>query len=291
MKRYRMLGLSAILSLFALMALPGCGDKNAAPQGDQNQARIDSLTRENDELNEFIDALAFTIDTITAREAMFISVVNPETGQPATKEQIRQELNFLQELIQEQKDQIAQLVEKIKTNDAEYAQKLQKIIKSYEQQLADKQARIADLEAQLNQKDLDIQQLTSNVQALQTTVEENEQVISNQTEVIQSQDLALNEAYVICGTKKELQQLGVLTSSGLFKKAKLDISKISADKFDKVDIRDFTEMEINGKKPQILSQMPADSYTIEKTGKNDYILRILNPQSFWSVSNFLIIQY
>lgn len=279
-----------LLSIFFIgMVCESC-NKTSSEKDDQYQAKMDSIQQENNELNEFLDALSYSIDTIAVQEGKFLNIINVEDGKKANKEQIYKELDYLQNLIKEQKARISQLEENQKNSESAHAQKIQKIIKAYEQQLAEKEARIAALEAQLNQKDLDIASLSENISSLQSNVKEKEEIIDNQTEVIENQDALINEAYVIVGTKKELQEMDILTSSGLFKKAKLNIANISADKFDKVDVRYFTEMPISGKKPKILSQMPANSYSLEKTGKDEYLLRILNPKEFWSISNFLIIQ-
>jgi len=39
----------------------------------------------------------------------------------------------------------------------------------------------------------------------------------------------------------------------------------------------------------VLSQMPADSYTIDQKG-NSSVLRITNVNRFWSITKYLIIQ-
>ena len=41
---------------------------------------------------------------------------------------------------------------------------------------------------------------------------------------------------------------------------------------------------------QIITQMPASSYKIEKKDKNTSVLYILDHEAFWGVSNYLVIQ-
>ncbi len=38
-----------------------------------------------------------------------------------------------------------------------------------------------------------------------------------------------------------------------------------------------------------MTNHPAGSYTLEKDAQNQYVLRINNPQEFWSVSKYLVI--
>lgn len=38
-----------------------------------------------------------------------------------------------------------------------------------------------------------------------------------------------------------------------------------------------------------MTSHPAGSYSLEKDAQGQYILRITNPQTFWSVSKYLVI--
>lgn len=105
-----------------------------------------------------------------------------------------------------------------------------------------------------------------------------------------TQDEVINECYVKIGTGKELEQAGILTKGGLFKKRKVNYSGFASAGFRKVDIRHLTEISISGKKAKILTGAPAGSYSIASAGKNKWIIHITNPTSFWSVSNYLVIQ-
>ena len=114
------------------------------------------------------------------------------------------------------------------------------------------------------------------------------QLIDEQEKLITSQDQVMNVGFVKMGTKSELKQLGLISGGGL-KKKKVEYSNVEQDLFDRVDIRDLHKLDIPGKNPQILTPMPEESYKLEKNGENT-VLRILAPDRFWSVSNFLIIQ-
>lgn len=283
------------LSFVAIIGfiLFGCSNDEKTENRDisETDMLVDSLRAANDDLLLFVNGLSSAIDSITAQEGMLKTVINLESWETVSKNEVFNELNYLQSVIRNQKDNIKSLQSKIKNNESAYAQKIQTIITSYAYQLEEKEKRIAELEQQIKNKDLSIQSLKSNVSALTTNVENLSASIEEQNTVIENQNNLINEGYVIIGTKKELQTWGILTKSGLFKKTKLNLSNINADNFDKVDIRSFTELPISGKKPKILSQMPPESYSLKESKGNGYILTILNPQLFWSISNYLIIQY
>ena len=60
--------------------------------------------------------------------------------------------------------------------------------------------------------------------------------------------------------------------------------------FTKVNIYQFTELDIPTRSPKLLTDHPRKSYSIEKIDKENRKLVITNPQLFWSSSRYLIIQ-
>ena len=59
--------------------------------------------------------------------------------------------------------------------------------------------------------------------------------------------------------------------------------------FNKGDKRTLSSIPLPAKKAKVLSHQPAGSYTLtEKNGQA--VLTITNPDKFWSLSNYLVIQ-
>ena len=83
----------------------------------------------------------------------------------------------------------------------------------------------------------------------------------------------------------------LLAGSGIFGKKKLDVSNLNPEQFTKIDIREFQELKIAGKKPKILTQMPESSYRFDTNPDGTATLVVTDPTKFWSISNFLVIQY
>ena len=104
-------------------------------------------------------------------------------------------------------------------------------------------------------------------------------------EALNVQTNLLNEAYVFIGTKKELK------GADLLKRGKLNMSDVDMSQFTKIDIRQTKQFTIPSKKPEILTQAPANSYTLEKIDKKTSVLTITDPAAFWSVSKILVIRY
>ena len=74
-----------------------------------------------------------------------------------------------------------------------------------------------------------------------------------------------------------------------FKKSKTNLNNLPTGRFKEVDIRNFKQLNIQGKKVSLLSPAPSSSYSLLKEGSG-YKLVINDPTSFWSISNYLVIQ-
>lgn len=132
------------------------------------------------------------------------------------------------------------------------------------------------------QRDIAIKGLTNNIETL-----ENENAQKN--ELIEEQEQTLHTAYYAFGTYKELKQQRILTSNGLFSKPKVFQKDFNKDFFLKIDIREVTEIPLYSKKIKIHTTHPKTSYSFEKEG-DGYLLKILNPNQFWEISKYLVIE-
>ncbi len=59
--------------------------------------------------------------------------------------------------------------------------------------------------------------------------------------------------------------------------------------FTKIDIRVQMEIKLYSKSAKILTMHPSSSYTLQQDANKQYVLRISNPQLFWSTSKYLVI--
>ena len=60
--------------------------------------------------------------------------------------------------------------------------------------------------------------------------------------------------------------------------------------FTKIDIRVEKEIKLYSKGARILTTHPASSYTLSKDTSGQYVLRITDPNTFWSTSKYLVVQ-
>lgn len=281
----------------------------ASCKKDANVKEKDEKQEQIDNLNEFLDIVAVCMDSINGQEhGIFYS----KDGMPlSNKEQIRENLKLFKNTVDKQHQRIAELEKALESSskDDGQTQKLQEIIASLKSMLEEKDAIIAKLERELSQKDVNIAQLNQEVNSLNTTVSKQSTHISNlnqhvstlntQVEQLDEQNQKqqskieeqqkrmdeLNVGYVKVGTKDELVSLGILKGSGLAKK-KFNASGVNNAHFQQVSTSSATTIAIPGKKPEIMTQHPAGSYTLTSNA-----LTITDPYKFWSVSHYLVIKH
>ena len=211
-------------------------------------------------------------------------------GSLNAKQQIASDIEFIRKQMEENKEQIAKLQSMLKNSKNNPAQ-LKRAVESLTQELVAKTQRIEELQAELASKNIRIQELDAAVTGLSTEKEELTAENEAKAQTVAEQDKALNTAWFVFGTKKELKDQKILTNTGLFKKGQvLKDSDINKDYFTQVDIRTTKEIKLYSKDADILTTHPAGSYALEKDDKGQLTLKITNPKDFWSVSKYLVIQ-
>ena len=280
------------MAAVAALVLTGCN--SGQKEIDRLNQTIDSLQQvdinrqaEVSDLNSFITTISDGLDSIAVHQGKLTSNKGRE-GIYIDKRELKKNLEALENTVQQQRSRIANLVDSLRARGANIA-KLQNLVNHLNQQLEEKEQMIQQLKADLEKKNFSISQLESSVSSLSESNSQLSEKVERQVQALTAQDEMMNEAYVRIATKKELAAEGLI-SGGFMKKSKANTDNFQKSKFNKVDIRHFKEIPTRSKSPKILTQMPASSYKLVKNSDDTMTLQILDPTTFWSVSNFLIIQ-
>ena len=261
------------------------GSASMKEQLDSLQTAYEQRNADYDELNEFLGVIATGMDSIALQEGQLLK--NDESP-TLTRDQIKKNLEAYKQTLDNQRKQINTLEKKLQTNQ-KYSANLRSIITTMKQQLAQKDEEIANLRKLVDDKNVDINRLKDNVSTLKQRNEMQAGLIVSQQETILAQDAKIKTAYLKIGTKKELKEQGLLTGGSLFKKSKVNFTKIDKSLFKAIDRSETTKIEIPAKEAKLMTPQPSDSYRIDKVYKNN-VLTITNPEKFWGVSDFVIIQ-
>lgn len=287
-----------------LAVLIVCGAVMASCNGfsggskDQLKAENDSLLMELTQRNAELDEMMGTFNDISegfrqinaAESRVDLQRGAVAEGSLSAKEQITSDIEFIRKQMEENKGQISKLQAMLKSTKNNSAQ-LKKAVESLTQELVAKTQRIEELQAELASKNIRIQELDAAVTGLSADKEMLSAENEAKSKTVSEQDKALNSAWFVFGTKKELKDQKILTNTGLFKKGQvLKDGDINKDYFTQVDIRTTKEIKLYSKDAEILTTQPTGSYSLEKDDKGQLTLKITNPKEFWSVSKYLVIQ-
>ena len=275
----------------AVASMVSCGGGNTDkgnPEADSLRNVIGNNMAEMNEMDLFLDAINTSMDSVVNMEGGILRT----TGESPTskKQQIRNNLEAYKMMLERQRERIAILEEKLKNGDAN-SKKMLQTIQALKRQVEEKDRAIVELTEELEKRKFDINTLKAHVDKLNTNVAQLTEEKAEQEKALEAQSDMLNEAYVIIGTKKELKKAGLLSGGSLFKKSKLDMSKVDASAFRKIDIRKVKSFSIPAKSYDILSQMPSGSYKVSANGDGTSTLTITDAARFWSVTNYLVIKY
>ena len=282
--------LSIAAFAFAAITLGSCGNK-----AEQAQKELDSLrnvvAEQQNQLQadeEFTDAINFSMDSVVAAEGILMK--NTEGGVP-NRQRLKQNVEAYKTILQKYRDKVTKLQASLRNQKSAHAKQMQEMLEKMQAQLDEKDKEIEDLKKQIEDKNVSIAELNTQVTNLGNNVRELTDQNTAQAKTIVDQTDKMNEAYFIIGTGKELKAKGLMVGGGLFSKKKLDLSAGDLSKLTKIDMRAKKTFSIPSAKPKILTQAPAGSYTLTKTGDKSSTLTITDVAKFWSMSNVLVIQY
>jgi len=149
---------------------------------------------------------------------------------------------------------------------------------------------IAAMEAECNTRDHEIGLLkkTLNDKDAELTLLENmvaamNDEFKNMGSVIKQQQDQLNAAWYCVAEKKTLLNGALISKKG-------KVLSIDAALTTKIDIQKDREIPIQSKRYELLTAHPPDSYKIIQSGGSAEKLQILDPQEFWSICKYCVIQ-
>ena len=249
-------------------------------QRDSLQQIIDSKDREINDMMSTLNEIQEGFRLINAAEGKVSVIKDGESTNKA--EQIRQNIRTISQAMQHNRELIAKLRQQIRESSVR-GEQLKATLQSLTQQLEEKNVQLQKLQAELQEKDIRIEELDKEVANLNSDVSNLKDESAAKSETISNQDKMLNTAWYVFGTKKELQ------GQNIYVKGKVLRGNFNKNYFTKIDIRVEKEIKLYSKSAEILTTHPAGSYTLTQDANKQYVLRITNPQSFWSTSKYLVV--
>jgi predicted nucleic acid-binding Zn-ribbon protein len=259
--------------------------------------RVENLQKENERLrketqdkdstiNSFFqsyNSIEENLATIKERENILNQQVQSGEIDQGSSERINEDIQLINDLIDQNKKTIAVLRKKLKDSNMQGGE-MQKAIELLTAQIEEKDAEIVALKNKLEEMDIEIKTLS-------TTVEYQEGLLADQSSTIEAKEDALNTAWYVFGTEKELKKNGIISKEGGFigigktRKLSRDFNK---KYFTQVDIRNLESISLNSRRVRVVTTHPAGSYKLvgDKTIER---IDITDAKQFWSASKYLVI--
>lgn len=282
-----MLMKNILMMAMCLMALASCKQEKVAPALPQN-SQVDSLSRiieqKDNEINDMMELFNEVEEGFRLISEAENRVNLVKNGEGADKAQrIRENIQFIQQRLSQNRELIAKLRQQLRESSIKGDQ-LKRTLDNLVKQLEEKDGQLRDLRAQLDAKDIHIAELDQTISDLHQDVDNLQGESQQKSNTINTQDKQLHTAWFVFGTKKELKEQGILDGGKVLQ------GNFNKNYFTKIDIRVEKEIKLYSKSAKLLTMHPSSSYTLARDSKNQYVLRINNPQIFWSTSKYLVIQ-
>ena len=270
----------------AALLMTGCKDGKNAPglaSVQQTDSLNDVIAQKDSEINEMVGTLNDIEEGFRLINEAENRVALLKNGEGTSKKQnLKENIQFIAERMKQNRELIAKLQKQLESSTLKGGQ-LKKTIDNLTAQLEAKDKQLLALREELDKKDIHISELDETIGNLNTNVSNLSADNQQKAETINAQDKQLNTAWYVFGTKKELKGQHILEGG------KVMNGNFNKNYFTKVDIRNTTEIKLYSKSAKLLTAHPASSYSLTHDASKQYVLRITNPQIFWSTSKYLVV--
>lgn len=269
------------------MALVACNNEKTGanlPQVSQADSLQKIIEQKDNEINDMMGILNDIDEGFRQINEAENRVSVAKDGEGADRKQrIRENIQFIQQRLAQNRELIEKLRRQLSTSSVK-GDEMKRTIDNLVKQLEDKDHQLKDLRAQLEAKDIHIEELDMTINSLNKDVTNLKGESEQKSQTISTQDKQLNTAWYVFGTKKELKEQQILVDGKVLQ------GNFNKSYFTKIDIRNFKELKLYSKSAKLLTMHPSSSYTLTRDSKKEYVLKITNPQIFWSTSKYLVIQ-
>ncbi len=246
------------------------------------------ITQKENELNDIIGTLnEIQTGFRQINEAEGRVNVERAEGSAANRQEIIENMEFIQKTMAFNRDLIANLRQQLKsasTTNSRLKKTLEETVNSLTAELEKKTAELNTLREELAQKDIRIAQQQEEISTLHENVNTLTADNAGKTRTLAAQEEQLNTAYYVFGTKKELREQNILKRGDVLRSG-----DFNTDYFTRIDVRVTKTIKLYSKSAKLLTSHPEGSYSLDKDAQGQYTLRITDVQKFWSVSKYLVI--
>lgn len=281
-----------LLFSVCLAVLSSCGNMG---RNDASKSENESLQAELAERDAQLNSLMEAFNEVQEGFRLINEAENRVDLQAGAVEgvsvadKIREDIRFITEKLQANRERIAELEAELKNSHYASSQ-MKKAVANLNKELLAKTQQIETLQLELASKNIRIAELDDAVARLSKDISDLKADNEVKAALVQAQDKALNAAWFVFGTNSELKEQKIVTKKFLQKKKVLENDDFNKNYFTQIDIRKDKEIKLYSKDAKLLTSHPDGTYEFIKDKKGTLTLKILNPNSFWSISRYLVIE-
>jgi hypothetical protein len=283
-----LLAIVAVLSLTAW----GCSgrteelEKQNAVLQQQNKELAQNMTSQDEYIDDVVTAVNDVYQSIETARATEKNLITESKGIEGTKTQSKEEvrkdllqrISAVNENIQDNYKKVNDLEKKVSTSRKQYAS-LQTMVENLRKTLEEREASIAALEARVSGLEGEVAQKTEQVRQRDI--------------VIDAQKKEMATVYYVIGTKKELEEKGIVRDEGGFLWGLVGSTTTMAPNFDlsyftPIDKGRQTTFRVDKRIREILPKRAPEYYTQQKEESGQTVLTIADRDHFWK-DKFLVI--
>lgn len=239
----------------------------------------------NDWLSTF-DEIESNLNAIKQKEKIINMQTSDSEFPKGKKEQVLEDIKYINTLIDENKKKIAYLNSQLKKSGNTITG-LQARVTELETSMQQYEMAITELKTTLTEKDFEIEQLNTRMFALQDTLIFKDETIDNQTD-------KMNQAFLATGTFKDLREKGLVSKEGGF----LGIGRKESLKedfpdslFEMIDVTEIKTIPVNSRKAKLITEHPTNSYQLIRENENTIAyIEIKDPSEFWKISKYAVVE-
>lgn len=289
--------ITAIISLLLLLALGVLGyslynrehNNQIALMENQKNSFMEQLTARDSMINDWLstfDQIEKNLSLIKEKEKILtVKSSNTEVSKNR-KDQIMEDIKYINTLIDENKKKIANLSAQLKKSGTTI-KGMQERIDTLEATMKQYENDIAELRTTIGTKDLEIGQLNTTMVALNDT-------LTRKNEKINVQISKLHQGFLASGTFKDLKAKGLLTKEGGFLglgRRENMVGDFPDSLFTEVDVTQTRSIPVNSKSAKLITEHPTNSYELIREGDNKIAsIEIKDPQEFWKISKYAVVE-
>ncbi|TND08319.1 MAG: putative lipoprotein [Bacteroidetes bacterium] len=235
---------------------------------------------------ETINEIENNLDQIRDKQGLIVMGPGGNTeSNLSQKEEILRNIAMINSLLRQNEEKIGKLERQLASSRGSNKE-LQELTKQSRERIAAAEKEVEALKQELTQQYFTYGELQSNMTALQFASE----VLKDN---IAKLDKELHTAYYTVGTNKELRSMNVLVKNeGIARltKAQTLNADLKRESFTEINTHEVMQIALTSPKAKLVTKHPGESYRMEMQNDGTLLLNIVDPDLFWSISKYLVVE-